>query len=401
MDPVDDARKEQAINRYANRGNGSGQTEPGTWPPAIDLERLSETEPEPPKFVIPDWLPAGYATLFAGHGGVGKSALGLHLSVCIAAGMPFFGLQVGRRRVLYLSCEDREAILHWRLARICAHLKINLGSLRGWLEIIDLVGVDVILWEKSAGSPNALTLAYGILDERMRLGKPEVLIVDGISDTYGGGESTRGEVKRFVNSMVALIPPDTGAVILIGHVSKPTAANRNGEATTSEGYSGSTSWHNSCRARWYLYPDKADDDGGKSGDLTLELQKSNLGRTDQSIKFAWSEEQNLFLAKDTTDLSAFDRRHRDQTEQDAVLAALRACCRGNPPTIVPAATTGRRTAFHVLQVRPEFPNSLRSAGNAGVRRFWRQIEVLRAMGDVNAVSYQLPDRHKVMVLSVE
>ena len=70
------------------------------WPDSLDLEALSELEPEKPRFIIPDWGPVGYAWLFAGHGGVGKSGIALHLAVCLAAGVPFFGIEVELKRVL-------------------------------------------------------------------------------------------------------------------------------------------------------------------------------------------------------------------------------------------------------------------------------------------------------------
>jgi RecA-family ATPase len=98
--------------------------------------------------LVPDRLPAGYATLLAGHGSVGKSGIALYLAVCMAAGRPFFGLGVAQRQVLYLSCEDREAVLHWRLTRICRHLGVDLATLAGSLDILDLVGTDSMLWER-------------------------------------------------------------------------------------------------------------------------------------------------------------------------------------------------------------------------------------------------------------
>ncbi|OGA65666.1 MAG: hypothetical protein A3G81_05295 [Betaproteobacteria bacterium RIFCSPLOWO2_12_FULL_65_14] len=365
------------------------------WPPGLDLEVLAELEPELPQFVISDWLPIGYATLLAGHGGVGKSAIALHLAVCIAAGVPFFGLKVARRRVLFVSCEDRRPVLHWRLTRICAHLGVNLANLRGSLEIIDLVGADSILWDRDPRTGATITPGYGRLQERMGEYQTEVLMIDGVSDTFAGNENARAEVKRFVNGLVALIPPDTGAVFLVGHVSKPGST----AGASGEGYSGSTSWHNSCRARWYLYPETTQGEDGdraeRTGDLILELQKSNLGRTDQSMRFRWDAGAHLFVGE-SVGRSAFDRKHQDRTEQTAILHAFKVCA--NAKIYVPAAMTGPRTAFLVLSQRPEFPDSLKGSGRTKSRRFWRQIETLRQLRHVEESSIQRKGRHTTATL---
>jgi RecA-family ATPase len=371
------------------------------WPDPLDLEALADAAPAPPKFIMPDWLPAGYATLLAGHGGVGKSAIALHLAVCIAAGLPFFGLNVSRRRVLYLSCEDRENVLHWRLSRICAHLAVNLASLSNWLNIVDLVGRSTVLWERDPRTGYTVTAAYGLLAQHMQEHRTQILIVDGVTDTFAGGENVRHEVKRYINALVALIPEDSGAVLLVGHVAKPNAS----AAQTTEGYSGSTAWHNSVRARWYLYPETAQSDDSnppdRTGDLILELQKSNLGRTDQSMRFAWDDRTHLFLGREIMARTASDRAHRDRVEHAGILKALKVCADANPTIIVPAATTGRRTAFHVLSACREFPQSLR--GRQSVRRFWRHIESLRHMGLITEASYRRTNRHFIvqLVLSAE
>lgn len=218
------------------------------WPDPLDLEALAEREPEAPKFVLRDWLPCGYATLLAGHGGVGKSGIALYIAICISAGLPFFGIPVERRRVLYLSCEDRKGVLHWRLTRICAHLSIDLASLRGWLEVIDLVGKDTVLCERDPRTGSTVTPAFGELERRMREHETQVLVIDGTSDTFGGNENSRSEVKRYVSALIGLVSAKDGAVLLVGHVNRQTAS----AGQTSEGYSGSTAWHNSVRARWYL-----------------------------------------------------------------------------------------------------------------------------------------------------
>lgn len=372
-----------------------GENDASTWPNAIDLTVLSTRDPKEPEFIVEDWLPVGYATLLAGHGGVGKSGIALYLAVCNALGLDFFGLRVKARRVLYLSCEDREEVLHWRLSRICAHLGIELSQLSGKLDILDLVGRETILWERDPRTGETETEAARELRARIARDGIEVLYVDGVSDTYGGNENARPEVKRFVNMLVGMVPPDTGAVVMIGHVAKPAAH----ASSTSEGYSGSTGWHNSVRARWYLYPEtRAGEDGERSektGDLLLELQKSNLGPTDQAIRFEWNTDGKLFVGRGVIGESALDRQNRDRSERRGILAALASAEAAG--IYVPAASMGQRTAYHVLSVQPDFPDSLLS-GTPGRRRFWRHLEALRAMRDVVEFTYTREDRHKVAAI---
>jgi len=349
------ARKQTAMRPVADLAE---------WPQPLDLRDMAESPLQRPQFLIADWLPAGYATLLAGHGGVGKSAIGLHMAVCVAMGLPFCGMPTERRRVTYLSCEDRDDVLHWRLAHICNYLGIGIADLHGWLHCIDLVGCDSILWARNLRTGNTITPAFGFLDAHIERYLPEVLFVDGIADTFGGNENAWAEIKAFVNQLLAMITLD-GALVLLGHVAKPTATN----SATGEGYSGSTSWHNAVRARWYLYPETEQDDENtartrRTGKRTLELQKSNLGKTDQMLTFAWDDDARMFLPNSTFGGSRIDRKHRDDTEQSGLVLTLTTCCRAN--IIVPAADRGQRTAFNVLAKRPEFPASLKGSS----KRFW-------------------------------
>lgn len=368
---------------------------PAEWPAPLDLAALAEHEPEPPRFIVPG-LPCGYATHLGGHGGVGKSAIALHLATCIALGARWAGLDCAPSRVLYLSGEDRAGVLHWRLNRICRYMGIAFAELVGRLEIVVLVGHDSILWERDPRTGYCVTPGYGQLSERVRVFGPDVLIVDGVTDTFGGNENSRTEVKRYVNALLSLVPPETGALLLLAHVDKALAR---GTGATTEGYSGSTAWHNSARARWYLYPESqpADADGRpeRTGTLILELQKSNLGPVDQTIRWRWDGDAHMFLPEPTP--TTFDRQHQGREERRDILLALRAC--EDNAIVVPSAMTGPRTAYHVLSARPEFAQSLRG-GRPAVRRFWREMEVLRQIKQVEEISYRRNDGHAATRLSL-
>jgi RecA-family ATPase len=384
----------EALRQRAQERLGAIQTRDGL-PSPLNMAELASRDPQPPLWIVQDWLPAGYATLFAGHGGAGKSSIALHLSVCIAMGGRWAGKDCTPCRVLYLSAEDRADLIHLRLARIGDHLGIGLAELSGRLDVLDLVGQNCVLWERDPRTGATATPAYALLAARIRSRSIDLLVVDSVSDFFGGGENVRGEVKRFINSLLALVPQDRGALLLLHHVDKAIAR---GAAPSGEGYSGSTGWHNSVRARWYLYPELEEPaeggDSERTGRLILAAQKQNLGRAEQRIAWRWDDEQRLFVAEAAP--SEFDRRHQDREELAAIRRSLKGCL--DCGLTVPAAMQGPRTAYLVLSQRPEFPDSLRGGSRPKTARFRRHVEALRQMLHVEETSIRRENRHAATVI---
>ena len=380
-------RISKSVGRYEPaRQDVQERPEPLAWPGPLDLADLDSREAPPDTWICRDRLPCGYATLLAGHGGAGKSTIGLTIAVAAAAGVPCFGLPIERRRVVVLSCEDRTRALHRRLKSICSYLDVPLASLPAWLHVIDLVGHDLVLWKSNAVAGSSTTAAFERLRERVDLARPELVVVDGISDTYGGNINSAPEVKQYVNCLVGLIQdPDRGAVLLLGHVNKLTAGS---SEKTSEGYTGTAAWHNSVRARWYLYPDK-DEEGNKNG-LVLELQKSNLGRGDAQVKLAWDPELRVF-AGGSSETPTFDRRQRWRQEVDGIRRSFLAA--EVSANSVPSAMQGQRTAYHVLSVYPQFPATLKGPGASKLGRFREVIEDLRRIQHIKETAIRRSNRH--------
>ncbi|OGA72886.1 MAG: hypothetical protein A3G81_22515 [Betaproteobacteria bacterium RIFCSPLOWO2_12_FULL_65_14] len=350
------------------------------WP-ALNIAKLAEREPQRPRHIVPDWFPAGEVTLLAGHGGAGKSGVALYLGACIALGASWCGIATERRRVVYVSAEDGADVLHWRLARICAHLQVALADLAGHLELLDVSHQDAeLMLEPGRGDEPILTARYDSLRERLT--DATVLILDGASDLYGGNEIVRRHVRRYVRALRRLIGPE-GAVLLLAHVDK--AAARNG--AESDRYSGSTAWHNSVRARWSLAAD------GEA--LALTLAKANHAKAGAEIRMRWDAEARLYVADQAPTEGGIVGAIRERQEREGVLVAMRACAAAG--VIVPAALQGPRTAYNVLSARPELPDSLRSGPQAG-RRFRARLEELRQIHAVIEREIRRSNRHSTLAL---
>lgn len=359
-----------------------GRAGAASWP-VLDLAALAARDPEPPRHIIPAWLPEGEVTLLAGHGGAGKSAIALHLGACIALGRPWCGLDVAQRHVTYISTEDGADIMHWRLTRITRHMGIVLGDLCGHLDVIDATGIDPeLMAEIGRGEEPILTAHYLALVEGIAPGG--VVMLDGASDVYGASEIVRRHVRRFVRALRRLAG-EHGAVLLLAHVDKAAARNRD----NGDRYSGSTAWHNSVRARWELRSEPDSDE------LVLALAKANHARAGAEIRLGWDDVAHMHLPTAGAADGGIVASIRERTEQDGILAALRACAAAG--LIVPAAMQGPRTAYHVLSERPELPGSMRSGRDAG-RRFRAALERLRHIGAVEERDIRRGNRHYTLAL---
>jgi hypothetical protein len=112
-------------------------------------------------------------------------------------------------------------------------------------------------------------------------------VVDNASDAYGGDEIQRRQVRAFIRSLMEVAKPINCALLLLAHVDKATS--RAFKPENAEGYSGSTAWNNSVRSRLFMRRDE-------SGNLTIEHQKSNLGRCNEPLTLTWRDGELPLLA---------------------------------------------------------------------------------------------------------
>ncbi len=360
------------------------RSQPNDAPREIDLAALASVEPQPPAFIIPERLPSGEVTLVAGHGGLGKTQVMGQLLVCLGTGRDFYGIPVEQREVDFVSFEDRADVLHWRLGRICAELGVPFADLVGKVRLFDGTESASAWYARGEYGSSGPTAAFHEIAQRIG-GPGRVVIVDGVSDVFAGNENSRSEVKAFLRMLRTLIAPD-GALVIVAHVDKLAAK----QGADAQGYSGSSGWHNGVRCRWFMYAEE--DEGNETGNVVLEVRKSNLGPSGARLVLRFDEALGVFQRVDAEPQR--DRAFQRADESDAIIAAIREAWAANDP--IPAAASGQRTAHSVSEARAGLPASLK--GRAGRKRFYRALEELRACGAVRVESFRRPNRHVTEVL---
>jgi RecA-family ATPase len=241
--------------------------------PVFSLADFAGQEPPELEWVVPDFIPKGFATLCGGPGGTGKSLVGLHLQISAASGTPFFGKQTARGRTLGFYGEEDHAELQRRTKRICTGMNVPRNSISD-AHSVPLHGLDAVLavWD---GKKMVATDAYHQFEAEIARLQPECVIVDNVARVFSGNENDRMQVSQFVTLLESWAIKYDCAVLLMAHPAK---------AEGSE-YSGSTAWESAVRSRLYFGAPDTDDDAHLHTDKrVLRVGKANLARKGTQIE---------------------------------------------------------------------------------------------------------------------
>jgi hypothetical protein len=245
----------------------------------VDLAAFDmEAEPTPQPWPWDGYMPPDNVTILGGHGGAGKSAIGLMLAACATAGRPCLGQATLQSNVCFFSGEDPADIVRRRLAKIIRKLELPAAQVLQRLHVLDATEGDPALYVESRIRDQMIggtTRTYDDLRAYVEQNDIRLLIVDNASDCFDGSEIRRASVRAFMRSLAQLVRGRGGAVLLLVHVDKSTA-----RGLSSESYSGSTAWHNSARSRLYLKQDRP-------GQLELTHEKCNLGPRLPALALEW------------------------------------------------------------------------------------------------------------------
>lgn len=280
----------------------------------VILSDIHTNPPSPPAFVWDGLVPRGEVTLFAGHGGTGKTYITLMLAVSVALGRDMFGIAVDRSKAVFVSLEDDGDVIRWRLACICKFWNIDPQELDGWLTVLDgteypEMYVATKPWEKADFTSTYEQLAQRAFDLNVGL-----IVIDNASDAYAADENIRTTVRAFLRSLKRIAKATNSGILLLSHVNKETSR---GLLPSTENYAGSTAWHNSVRSRLFLNKEK------EPGRLSLAQGKNNHGgQLPPPIDLEWLPDELPKVVGDLTNSSSLQLGVRSDDKKAAILLGL-------------------------------------------------------------------------------
>jgi RecA-family ATPase len=339
----------------------------------VDLADLMTRDWPPARYVFEPIIPRREVTLLGGHGGIGKSMLGLTLAAHAACGRRWGPFPATQCPAVYLSLEDEAAIVLYRLRRIVEHYALPSEGITHALTVFD-------------GSGGDATLAAEVMDDGIRRLVPTVgmdrveataagaglIVIDNASDAFAGNENERRQVRAFIRMLTGIARTNDAGLLLLAHVDKNAAKyGSNGNA-----YSGSTAWHNSARSRLALTKDEVG--------ISLEHQKANFSTQAAPVPLAFAEHGVLAPQSARADNSQVEAK----ADADAILKVLTAAWAAD--ITVPTAATGPATAWNALADLPELGAEYRT--HSGKRRVSAALVRLTRDGRISKVSYRNDNR---------
>ena len=328
----------------------------------VDLSGLLTTPTPAPPYVIHGLIPRRVVTLLGGHGGCGKSFVGLTLAAHVAGGAhTWAGFTVEDGRALYVSLEDPGDVVRYRLRKITETYGLDAAKVERRLTVLDGAESDATLAGEVSDMGVRRIAFTGTLTELEDAAQGQrLIVVDNASDAYAGNENERRQVRQFIRELGRIAHDNDAGLVLLAHVDKFAA--RNGSQGNS--YSGSTAWHNSVRARLAL--------AATDGAVELVPEKLNHGKLADPITLAWTDTGVLMPLERATTAAG------GQADEDAVMGALRAARAAGVD--VGIARSGPSTAQSILATFPEL--SMHLHGAKGRTAFWSAVSRLMASNKV-------------------
>ena len=190
----------------------------------IDIERALSGEYPAKPWLIKRFLPQEGLLLWQGLPASRKSLIALYLSICLASGKQFAGLDVKTSNVIYLAYEDETPVLAGRIKRLRESIELNnfqIESFKKNCNIFDCVGKLSPLIEDNDGSLHVSLTIQNFIQSQLAKDMPNVVVVDTASRALLGiNENDNSEMGLAIHALEEFIRKHNICLILIHHLGK-------------------------------------------------------------------------------------------------------------------------------------------------------------------------------------
>ena len=225
-----------------------------------------------------------------GDGGIGKSLVSSQMTVHVAAGEAIFGRDVTQSPVLYITAEDRYAIVAERMRATAKAIEmtdeqLNELPIKAWC----LQENDITLAKIDETGAATLLPFHHELEKRLGETPGQFVVLDSLNDVVEMNEILRAPPNKFYKGILTPLCAKYDATILVlCHPSK---------ASMSDGswYSGGTGNKTALRNKLVM---KLADKESENGPRTLGTLKRNYGPRSKPITLVFDELRQIFVWAD-------------------------------------------------------------------------------------------------------
>jgi AAA domain len=168
-------------------------------PSAVDRICAEETKTG---FLIEDFLPAKSIAIVGGDSGIGKSPLICQLALCLAAGIPFLGLETHQGRVLYFDLENS-----------LVDCKAMRDALTGFLGLREAPYLDFLLVPEPAD--------FTRLNELIEKLRPRLIVIDSLRALAPHATEKNAAAGEWLKEIRSLVRKYGCAFLIVHHLRKP------------------------------------------------------------------------------------------------------------------------------------------------------------------------------------
>lgn len=225
-----------------------------------------------------DWHMEKTIANIYGIGGIGKSTFLLSLANHISQGLPFCGSKTKQTKTLCVFCEEDLDEISRRQQQV--QFGFAMMNNNNNLFIAPRIGHDnLLITFDQNGEPKKGKFFYQLYNF-IKNNDIGYVILDTLSDVFGGSEIIRAHVNYFMKAVLGQITSELGCSILIsGH---PSVSGMNAHK-----FSGSTAWQGATRSLWYM-------DKNEDGTRELTRLKSNYSKSGDDVKIHLIYEDGVF-----------------------------------------------------------------------------------------------------------